>query len=309
MFVNMESLKTELHCHNIFSNGHVGILEPIHDCSVTISQQLEQAHMEGLDVLFVTNHNTIDGYEQMLEYKKNHWKFDTLNVYPAEEVTTDNESHVLVYGIDHAIKPGLSLHEILDEAKKQNAVTIAPHPFSLMDALREDSVHCDLFEVFNSSNVDIYSNIKAKKFSEEKNLHLVAGSDSHVKSTIGRCTNLIHSENKLDDIIHAMRHNQIKINTTGYVQPREVLEHIRYKIENSKNYIDIHVSEFYPRSSWAFSLLYKLYMLSPEGVFCNALYRISISMLKRISRKINFEGYNPSIFRERDLGTIAKMIF
>ena len=246
---------------------------------------------------------------QMLEYKKKYRKFDTLSVYPAEEVTTDNESHVLVYGVDHAIKSGLSLHEILDEAKKQDAVTIAPHPFSLMDALREDSIHCDLFEVFNSSNVDIYSNIKAKKFSEEKNLHVTAGSDSHVKSTIGRCTNLIYSENKLDDIIHAMKHNQIKINTTGYVQPREVLEHIRYKIENSKNYIDWHVSEFYPRSVWAFSLLYKLYMLNPEGIFCKALLILGISMLKRISRKINFEGYNPSRFRERDLGTIAKMIF
>jgi len=305
----MESLKAELHCHNIFSNGHVGYLEPIHDCNVTIPQQLEQAYLTDLDVLFVTNHNTIDGYKQMLEYKKKYRKFDTLSVYPAEEVTTDNESHVLVYGVDHAIKSGLSLHEILDEAKKQDAVTIAPHPFSLMDALREDSIHCDLFEVFNSSNVDIYSNIKAKKFSEEKNLHVTAGSDSHVKSTIGRCTNLIYSENKLDDIIHAMKHNQIKINTTGYVQPREVLEHIRYKIENSKNYIDWHVSEFYPRSVWAFSLLYKLYMLNPEGIFCKALLILGISMLKRISRKINFEGYNPSRFRERDLGTIAKMIF
>ena len=305
----MESLKAELHCHNIFSNGHVGSLEPIYDCNVTVPQQLEQAYLADLDVLFVTNHNTIDGYRQMLEYKKNYRKFDTLNVYPAEEVTTDNESHVLVYGVDHAIKSGLSLHEILDEAKKQDVVTIAPHPFSLMDALREDSIQCDLFEVFNSSNVDVYSNIKAKKFSEEKNLHVVAGSDSHVKSTIGRCTNLIYSENKLDDIIHAMKHNQTKINTTGYVQPQEVLEHIRYKIENSKNYIDWHVSEFYPRSVWAFSLLYKLYMLSPEGIFCKALLILGISMLKRISRKINFEGYNPSIFRERDLGTIAKMIF
>ena len=36
-------LKTELHCHNIFSNGHVGALEPIHDCNVTIPMQLEQA--------------------------------------------------------------------------------------------------------------------------------------------------------------------------------------------------------------------------------------------------------------------------
>jgi len=66
----MESLKTELHCHNIFSNGNVGTLEPIYDCNVTISKQLEQAHLAGLDVLFVTNHNTIDGYRQMLEYKK-----------------------------------------------------------------------------------------------------------------------------------------------------------------------------------------------------------------------------------------------
>ena len=305
----MNSLKSEFHCHNIFSNGNIGELEPIYDCNVTIPNQLEQAYMMDLDVLFVTNHNTIDGFKQMIEYKKNHKKFDRIKIYPAEEVTTDNESHVLVYGIDHTIKPGVSLHEILDEVKKQDAVSIAPHPFSLLDALREDSIHCDLFEVFNSSNVDVYSNIKAKKFSEEKNLHVVAGSDSHVKSTIGRCTNLIYSENKLDDIIHAMKHNQTKINITGYAQPKEVLEHIRYKIENSKNYIDWHVSEFYPRSAWAFSLLYKLYMLSPDGIFCRILYELSISMLKRISRKINFEGYNPSIFRERDLGTIAKMVF
>ena len=136
----MVPLKTELHCHNIFSNGHVGVLEPIPDSNVTIIKQLEQAHLVGLDTLFVTNHNTIDGYKQILEYKKNHKKFDSLKVYPGEEVTTDNESHVLVYGIDHSIKSGLPLHEILDEAKKQDAITIAPHPFSLLVALRELSL-------------------------------------------------------------------------------------------------------------------------------------------------------------------------
>ena len=108
----MESLKTELHCHNIFSNGHVGTLEPIYDCNVTISKQLEQAYLAGLDVLFVTNHNTIDGHKQMLEYKKNHQKFDTLSVYPAEEVTTDNESHLLVYGIDPVSYTHLTLPTI-----------------------------------------------------------------------------------------------------------------------------------------------------------------------------------------------------
>ena len=301
------SLKAELHCHNVFSNGNVGALEPIYDCNVTISKQLEQAHAVGLDVLFVTNHNTIDGFKQMLEYKKNHQKFDALNVYPAEEVTTNNESHVLIYGLDHSIKSGLSLHEVLDEAKKQDAVTIAPHPFSLLDALREDSTYCDLFEVFNSSNVDVYSNLKAKNFAKEKRLHVIAGSDSHVQSTIGRSTNLIHSENKLDSVIDAMKHHKITIENTAYVQPKEALEHIRYKIENSAFFIDKYTSQFYPRALWPIKLLYKLYMIDPEGIFWNMFYRMSISALKKISRKINFEGYDHRLFRERNLVNILKM--
>ena len=300
-------LKAELHCHNIFSNGNVGALEPIYDCNVTISKQLEQAHAVGLDVLFVTNHNTIDGFKQMLEYKKNHQKFDALNVYPAEEVTTNNESHVLIYGLDHSIKSGLSLHEVLDEAKNQDAVTVAPHPFSLLDALREDSIYCDLFEVFNSSNVDVYSNLKAKNFAKEKGLHAVAGSDSHVQSTIGRSTNLIHSENKLDSVIDAMKHHKITIEKTAYVQPKEALEHIRYKIENSAFFIDKYTSQFYPRALWPIKLLYKLYMIDPEGIFWNMFYRMSISALKKISRKINFEGYDHRLFRERNLVNILKM--
>ena len=301
------SLKAELHCHNVFSNGNVGALEPIYDCNVTISKQLEQAHAVGLDVLFVTNHNTIDGFKQMLEYKKNHQKFDALNVYPAEEVTTNNESHVLIYGLDHSIKSGLSLHEVLDEAKKQDAVTIAPHPFSLLDALREDSTYCDLFEVFNSSNVDVYSNLKAKNFAKEKGLHVVVGSDSHVQSTIGRSTNLIHSENKLDSVIDAMKHHNVSIENTGYVQPKEALEHIRYKIQNSAFFIDKYTSQFYPRALWPIKLLYKLYMIDPEGIFWNMFYRMSISALKKISRKINFEGYDHRLFRERNLVNILKM--
>lgn len=305
----MKSLKAELHCHNIFSNGHVGSLEPIHDCSVTIPQQLEQAHLAGLDVLFVTNHNTIDGHRQMLEYKNNHQKFDALKVYTAEEVTTNNESHVLVYGIDHAIKPGLSLREILDEAKKQDAVTIAPHPFSLMDALRDDSIYCDLFEVFNSCNVDVYSNLRAKKFAKDEALHVVAGSDSHVQSTIGRSTNLIYSENKFDSVIAAMKHHKITIENTGYLQPKEALEHIRYKIQNSAFFIDKYTSQFYPRASWAVRLLYKFYMISPESIFWNIFYRMSITGLKRISRKINFEGYDYHLFQERNLGNMLKMVF
>jgi len=178
-----------------------------------------------------------------------------------------------------------------------------------LDALREDSVYCDLVEVFNSSNVDVYSNLKAKKFAKEKSLHVVAGSDSHVQSTIGRSTNLIYSENKLDSIIAAMKHHKIIIEYTGYVQPKEALEHIRYKIQNSAFFIDKYTAQFYPRALGPIKLLYKLYMINPEGIFWNMFYRMSIIALRRISKKINFGGYDHRLFRERDLGTIAKMVF
>ena len=245
----------------------------------------------------------------MLEYKENHAKFSKLKVYPAEEITTDKEAHVLVYGISEEIKSNQTLDEILDAANSQGAVTVAPHPFSLIDALREDSLKCDLFEVFNSSNIDIFSNKKAEIFAKENNLDVIAGSDSHIVSTIGRCTNLIESENSLDNIISALKKKHVSIENTAYISRSEVLEHIQYKIENSKEYIDWYVREFYPKFFSLFNLSYKFYMSTRKSYLWVIAYRLAIYSLKRISYKINFEGHDPYAFRTRDIPTITRMIF
>ena len=305
----LEMLRAELHCHNVYSNGHVGDLEPPFDSNVTLNEQLENSLKSKLDILFVTNHNTLDGFKQITDYKHAHEKFSNLKVYPAVEVTTDKEAHVLVYGLQDEIKSNQTIDEILDAAKVQDAVTIAPHPFSLVDALRDDSLKCDLFEVFNSSNVDLHSNKKAEIFAKDNNLLTTAGSDSHVASTIGRCTNLINSENNLDDVISAMKKGKISIEKTEYITRREILEHIRYKIENSKDYIDQYVQEFYPNYSWLFNLMYRSYMITKKSLIWDATLKIALFGLRRISYKINFEGYDPSAFRTRDIPTITKMIF
>jgi hypothetical protein len=305
----LEMLRTELHCHNVYSNGHVGDLEPPFDCNVSISEQLEKSLKSKLDVLFVTNHNTLDGFNQITDYKNNHEKFSNLKIYPAVEITTDKEAHVLVYGLHEEIKSNQTLDEIIDAAKSQDAVTIAPHPFSLIDALRDDSLKCDLFEVFNSSNIDIYSNKKAEIFAKEKNLLTIAGSDSHVASTVGRCTNLIDSQNNLDDVIYAMKKGEISVEKTEYVTRREVLEHIQYKIENSKEYIDQYVQEFYPRYFWLFNQMYKSYMFTRKSFVWDVIFKLALFGLRRISYKINFEGYDPYAFRTRDIPTMTKMIF
>ena len=82
-------LRTELHCHYVYSNGHVGELEPPCDCNVSVSEQLQKSIESNLDVLFVTNHNTLDGFKQITDYKNNHEKFSKLKIFPAEEITTD----------------------------------------------------------------------------------------------------------------------------------------------------------------------------------------------------------------------------
>ncbi|MBI2005873.1 MAG: PHP domain-containing protein [Nitrosopumilales archaeon] len=175
----------------------------------------------------------------MLEYKQAHHKYKNIQVYPAEEVTTDNGAHVLVYGNTECIRSELSLGEIIDKARSQNAITSAPHPFSILDALREQAKSCDLIEVFNSNNVDMISNAKATQFAQKNNMVGVAGSDSHVLSTLGRCVNVIESENTLDDILSAMKKGRIQIQRSDYASGKETLEHLRYKINNSKDKINL----------------------------------------------------------------------
>ncbi|RNJ71596.1 MAG: PHP domain-containing protein [Thaumarchaeota archaeon S14] len=197
----MRSIRAELHCHNVFSNFNVGPLEAPYDCGVTVREQLDGALAAGLDAIFVTNHNTLDGYAQAREYARTHGRHARIAVYPAEEVTLDDGSHVVAYGISERVRPGMGLGETLDAIRAQGGVSSAPHPFSILDALRERAAECDIIEVFNSNNADIISNARAAAFAAERSMVGVAGSDSHVASTVGRCVNAIDAEDSLDSVL------------------------------------------------------------------------------------------------------------
>ena len=301
------TIKAELHCHNLFSNFNVGDDEPPYDCNITIRDQLEQSYKLGLDTLFVTNHNTLDGFSQMVQYKNDHEKFKNIQILPAEEISTNTGAHVLAYGISEPIKAGLTLEEIIDEVKKQDAISSAPHPFSLLDALRENAKSCDMIEIFNSNNIDIISNAKALRFANENNMIQVVGSDSHVISTLGRCVNVIDSENDLDDVLFSMRHNKIKIEQTGYASQQETLDHIKYKINNSEDYIVDYINNQYPNSRWFLSYLFKMYKLNQNSYLWSLFYKIAVYLMKRISNKININDIDSSFMKDRNLATMFRM--
>jgi len=304
----LAGLKVELHCHNEFSNFQLGPKETPYDCGVTVVQQLDKAHEANLDAFFITNHNTVNGYSSLLECQQNHEKYKKIRVYPGEEITTDQGIHVLAFGLNQTVKAGHSLEEILDIVKSQGAISCAPHPFGLSNGLREKAALCDLIEVFNSNNVDRYSNLRAYHFAKASNLIEVAGSDSHVASTLGRCTNMIDSENNLDDILYALRHGKVAIGDTGYITSREMIEHALYKIENSKEDIIIYFEENHPHLTGVCKFLINAFESNPNSIVWTTAYKVAVRLITKLSNKINFKDQDHTVLYERNLRAILPMI-
>ena len=304
----MAGLKIELHCHNEFSNFQLGPKETPFDCGVTIKEQFEKAYEMGLDAFFITNHNTLNGYHSLLEYRENHEKFKKIKVYPGEEITTDQGIHVLAFGLHDTIKAGNSIEEILDNMKSQGAISCAPHPFGLSNGLRENAILCDLIEVFNSNNVDRYSNLRASHFAKANNMIEVAGSDSHVVSTLGRCINLIDSENNLDDVLYAMHHSKIKIESSGYTTSKEMIDHALYKIKNSKEDIIVYFNENHPHLTGVCRFLIDAFESNPNSIVWTTAYKVAVRMITKLSNKINFKDHDHTVLYQRNLRAILPMI-
>lgn len=279
------------------------------DCGVTIEQQINEAYLRGIEVLFVTNHNTLDGYRQMVEYKKDHAKFANLQIYPAEEITTDTNGHVIAYGIHSSIRPYMSLEDILDEIRKQNGVSCAPHPFAVTNGIREKASLCDMIEVFNSNNIDRFSNFAAKIFASANNMIQVAGSDSHLPSTMGRCLNLIESENTLDDILVAMRGERLTIKEAHLISRGEVLAHARYILLNSAPYLLDYIGECHPRLQGIADIAVRSFAKSPNSPVWAVISSLALFLTQRVSEKVNARGYSPDILVNRRVGKILQLAF
>lgn len=292
-------LNAELHCHNLFSNYQNSSVRLPFDCGIRIEDQLNAALQKGIEVLFVTNHNTLDGYHQILEYRNDHTKFGSIKIYPAEEITIDGQGHVLAYGLHRRIRPGMTLDETLEEIRKQDAISCAAHPFAVTNGIREKAEKCDMMESFNSNNVDRFSNIIAERFAKEHNMKSIAGSDSHVLSTMGKCVNAIESENTLDSIMQAMRHGRVEATSRDYASNDQVFEHAFYIISSSKDLLLDYALKHHPRAYSAARWALNSFTSNPDSRIWRSLASLVLFLTKRASEKVNIQGYDPQIFSDR----------
>lgn len=300
-------MKAELHCHNIYSNYRNNSDKIPFDCGVSIQEQFEAALARGIDVLFITNHNTLDGYRQMLDYQHNHDKFRGIRVYPAQEVTIDNLGHVLAYGINKEIKSGMTLEETLDEIRSQGAVSCAAHPFAVSNGIRGRALMCDLIESFNSNNIDLYSNIVAERFSKENNMKSISGSDSHVTSTIGRCVNTLESDNNIDSVLSGMRKGRFKSSSIQYATKEELYEHARYVLANSRDSLLDYSLTHYPKAHKAVRWALNSFLSTRHDKFWRPIASFSLYLTKRASMKVNMKGHDPDVFEKRSWKRLISM--
>lgn len=277
------------------------------DCGVSIEDQLEAALLKKIDVLFVTNHNTLDGYRQICEYQENHEKFKGIKIYPAEEITIDNGGHVLAYGIRSTIRAGMTLEETLDEIRRQGAVSCAAHPFAVTNGIRERSALCDMMESFNSNNVDRFSNIVAYKFAKDNKIPAIAGSDSHVLATIGRCVNLIEAENNFDSIVQAMTGGRLAISDKDYASNKEVYEHAYYIISSSRELLLKDALNNHPSAYWISKWAIDSYMRNHDTILWRSIGALALYLAKRVSEKVNIKGHDSGVFEKRPWSRLISM--
>ena len=155
-----------------------------------------------------------------------------------------------------------------------------------------------MIESFNSNNVDRYSNVVASIFAKEKKIPEIAGSDSHVLTTIGRCMNVIDAENNIDSVLVAMK-SGTRVDDKGYASRKEVYEHAHYIINSSREllleYASKHHRSSYPLVKWALDS----YAKNPHSFWWRSVGTFALYLAERVSEKVNIKGYNPDILSNR----------
>ncbi len=141
---------------------------------------VETAYRRKLDVLCITDHNTIRGALIAQKHAQ-----DTEVVVGEEISSADGE--ILALFIQEGIKPMLGASETLDLIHEQGGIAVAAHPFSPQCqslGKKIQFLELDGVEVFNACHRDAYTNLMAQTFSPGK-LAWLGSSDAHSLDMIG----------------------------------------------------------------------------------------------------------------------------
>jgi predicted metal-dependent phosphoesterase TrpH len=172
--------KADIHVHTRYSGfGNYSFLHFPESVTDPL-KAVETACRRKLDILCITDHNTIQGAIIAQKHAKD------IEVVVGEEISSA-DGEILALFIQEKIKPMLCAHETIDLIHEQGGIAVAPHPFSPLCQSIGKKIHyleLDGVEVFNAYHRDAYTNLMAQTFSPRK-MAWLGSSDAHSLDMIG----------------------------------------------------------------------------------------------------------------------------
>lgn len=170
-----------------------------------------------LDVIAITDHDTIDGalgFKNWLTIKE---KTD-LDLIIGEEVTCTDGTHIIGLFIKDHIPADTPLN-VIQKIKSQNGLVYFPHPARKDGIMQSESFNKaiklgDAFEVFNAKINNEYNLLAQDEIKKHPHLLPLGGSDAHYNSDILKCycEIEIYSQNLIKGLKHL---DKEKINIYG----------------------------------------------------------------------------------------------
>lgn len=192
-------VRVDLHSHTMWSG----------DSSTTADEVARAVTAAGIDVLCITDHNTVDGARQLASRLP-------CRVIVGEEVRTAGGELIGLF-LDERVPRGIPAGEAARRIRAQNGLVYVPHPF---DATR----HClrptdladlvaaglvDVVEVLNAKTSTPELNERAAAFAHEHGLAPGAASDAHVPDAFGAAYVEVPDFDGPAALLGALRHGRL----------------------------------------------------------------------------------------------------
>lgn len=180
------NMRADTHVHTCFSGVSNYKMLRFPESVTRPEKQVECARRNGMNIICITDHDSIKGAIIAKEYAK---MYDDIDVIIGEEITsTDGE--ILAYWLNEYIPPGLPIEETIDLIHEQGGIAVAPHPYSFYVACLKDRIldlNLEGIEIINGGHIDDFTNKKAQLVFDKYpgKWSPFSGSDAHSIYTTG----------------------------------------------------------------------------------------------------------------------------
>ena len=175
------------------------------DSSSKIDDILKVAKKENIDVIAISDHNTVEGTSEVLKKTRN---TDILAI-PSIEISS-TQGHILGFGCEENIPRDLTPEDTIDRIHDLGGLAIVPHPYcfyrhGLLHKTDYKNLKIDAIETKNARFIVGYCNWKAKKLSKNEQISELGASDAHYYKFVGDCYSIVDSEKDIDNILKAIK--------------------------------------------------------------------------------------------------------